>query len=149
VSAGRVIRIELEQPPTIPEPSLVESRGKTPGRDKRRASRGTAENFTQNLHAGDEPIRIQVGKIAKPKLFTGGREPVGTARCAVRVAERSVRRRSRKTKARGLPRSFRPRCADGRGHRSAMSLPKNKNRPNGSKPFGRLKFSGGIIPART
>jgi len=117
------IRIELEQPPAILEPSLVKTRGKTPGRDKTGASRGTAENFTQNFHAGDEPIRIQVGKIAKPKLFTGGREPVGTARCAVRVAGRSVRRRPRKTEARGLPRSFRPRCADGRGALACADTP--------------------------
>ncbi|HWY77349.1 MAG TPA: hypothetical protein VN281_17135 [Verrucomicrobiae bacterium] len=45
---------------------------------------------------------------------------VGTARCAVPVAERSVRRRNECSQTRLLAYEFRP-LERGRGHRSAMS----------------------------
>src|SRR5581483_1094586 len=47
---------------------------------------------------------------------------VGMARCAVPVAERSVRRRNECSKSPILAHMFRP-LERGRGHRSAMSLP--------------------------
>jgi len=49
---------------------------------------------------------------------------VGTARCAVPVAERSVRRRNRMFQNAGFNQSVPP-AERGRGHRSAMSLPLN------------------------
>ena len=44
-----------------------------PEQDKTGALGAGGENFTQNFHTGAKAIRIQVGKIAKPKLFTAGR----------------------------------------------------------------------------
>ncbi len=50
---------------------------------------------------------------------------VGMARCAVRIAERQRQAMPSRTSDNFPPatRPFRPRSADGRGHRSAMSLP--------------------------
>jgi hypothetical protein len=51
-------------------------------------------------------------------------EWVGMARCAVAVAERSVRRRKRtQCEQTLLPHPFRPALRSGRGQRSALSLP--------------------------
>jgi hypothetical protein len=74
--------------------------------------------------AASLPASLPFQALRCPSWFV-----VGTSRCDVPVAERSVRRRKQTAQkpARCLPRAFRP---VGRGRRSAASLPRSQGIPH-------------------